>query len=74
MAATNTQALTYDKDDKREVDVHELEVKQPVGEAVDVKVDYSGFTQKTDPAEIKLVRKLDCFIMVSPPTLCAMLR
>lgn len=27
-------------------------------------VDYSGFTQKTDPVEIKLVRKLDLFIMV----------
>lgn len=26
--------------------------------------DYSGFTQKTDPKEIKLVRKLDLYIMV----------
>jgi len=30
------------------------------------KVDYSGFSQKTDPKEIKLVRKLDLHIMVSP--------
>jgi hypothetical protein len=29
------------------------------------KVDYSGFAQKTDPKEIKLVRKLDRYIMVS---------
>lgn len=29
------------------------------------KVDYSGFAQKTDPKEIKLVRKLDLHIMVS---------
>jgi hypothetical protein len=32
---------------------------------VDKNVDYSGFAQKTDPAEIKLVRKLDLHIMVS---------
>lgn len=37
--------------------------------------DYSGFTQKTDPKEIKLVRKLDLYIMVrslqpsNPPSL-----
>lgn len=30
--------------------------------------DYSGFTQKTDPKEIKLVRKLDLYIMVRPLT------
>lgn len=30
-----------------------------------VRVDYSGASAKTDPAEIKLVRKLDMFIMVS---------
>jgi hypothetical protein len=34
-----------------------------------VKVDYSGATEKTDPAEIKLVKKLDWWIM---PTLWAM--
>lgn len=32
--------------------------------AVAGNVDYSGFTQKTDPKEIKLVRKLDIYIMV----------
>ncbi len=31
----------------------------------DAKADYSGFAQKTDPAEIKLVRKLDVRIMLS---------
>lgn len=31
------------------------------------KADYSGFTQKTDPKEIKLVRKLDLYIMASRP-------
>lgn len=29
------------------------------------KVDYSGVAAKTDPREIKLVRKLDRYIMVS---------
>jgi len=33
--------------------------------AVNSNADYSGFTQKTDPKEIKLVRKLDMYIMVS---------
>ena len=28
-----------------------------------VKLDYSGAAKKTDPAEIKLVRKLDLWIM-----------
>jgi hypothetical protein len=32
---------------------------------VNSNADYSGFTQKTDPKEIKLVRKLDMYIMVS---------
>lgn len=27
--------------------------------------DYSGFSQKTDPAEIRLVRKMDVYIMLS---------
>lgn len=31
----------------------------------DGNVDYSGFAQKTDPREIKLVRKLDIYIMAS---------
>lgn len=42
--------------------VHEKEV-------VNSNADYSGFTQKTDPKEIRLVRKLDLYIMVRPPRL-----
>lgn len=47
-------------------DIFEVEVAKAVGEG---EVDYSGFAQKTDPAEIKLVRKLDRYIM---PSLWAM--
>lgn len=43
-------------------DVKDLEADDPKAQP---QGDYSGFTQKTDPVEIKLVRKLDCFIMVS---------
>lgn len=43
------------------------------GEAA-TKGDYSGFTQKTDPKEIKLVRKLDRYIMVRTDTRAASLR
>ena len=39
--------------------VHENQVER------DPNADYSGFTQKTDPVEIRLVRKLDMYIMVS---------
>lgn len=48
-----------------------IENPQPVlndaasGKAVRAVGDYSGFEQKTDPKEIKLVRKLDLYIMVS---------
>lgn len=31
-------------------------------------LDYAGSTEKTDPEEIRLVRKLDCWILVSPST------
>ena len=34
-------------------------------EGTTVRADYSGASAKTDPAEIKLVRKLDMIIMVS---------
>ncbi|CAK9782633.1 MFS general substrate transporter [Cutaneotrichosporon oleaginosum] len=65
MAATTPNTLAYTKDDKHDVEVEYQEVKPPVGEPTDVVGDYSGFTQKTDPKEIKLVHKLDCFIMPS---------
>jgi hypothetical protein len=35
------------------------------GEPVKGKADYSGFSQKSDPREIKLVRKMDIRIMLS---------
>jgi hypothetical protein len=35
------------------------------GKTVRAELDYSGAHEKTDPAEIKLVRKLDKWIMVS---------
>ena len=42
--------LTYEED-------------EVVKDAYGVKLDYSGATKKTDPAEIALVRKLDMSIM-----------
>ena len=35
------------------------------GKTARARLDYSGAHEKTDPAEIKLVRKLDTWIMVS---------
>jgi hypothetical protein len=35
------------------------------GKTLRAELDYSGAHEKTDPAEIKLVRKLDTWIMVS---------
>lgn len=51
------------KNDDLDIDIKAAEA----GGAEEVRVDYSGFTQKTDPVEIKLVRKLDMFIMVRFP-------
>lgn len=42
---------------------HEVETN-PDPKAEVVGADYSGFRQKTDPKEKKLVRKLDMYIMV----------
>lgn len=39
--------------------------KDPASEYVQPKGDYSGAAKKTDPVEIKLVRKLDMRILVS---------
>lgn len=59
-------AATHDPDSKKggtlEIEHDEKSVK---GEAV-VSGDYSGAHEKTDPAEIALVWKLDRRIMVSP--------
>jgi hypothetical protein len=60
------------RDEKAEISMvenaeHErdIEAASLKGDDVQQDVDYSGFAQKTDPAEIKLVRKLDIRIMVS---------
>lgn len=62
MPYENQRRNSTDKTDN--VELGELEIKPAFGEA-DAVADYSGFTRKTDPLEIKLVRKLDMFIMVS---------
>lgn len=54
------QSIDVEKDDVYHQEA-KLEMLDPRGQAVD----YSGATKKTDPAEIKLVRKLDLWIMVS---------
>ena len=41
----------------------DVESADPKGEQTGL--DYSGFKGKTDPAEIKLVRKMDIYIMLS---------
>jgi hypothetical protein len=51
-----------DKAELAHIEDNEVDEKQAIK---DPNADYSGFTQKTDPAEIKLVRKLDLYIMVS---------
>lgn len=71
-SANNMQAIK----DKPDVAEHHITVEicpgpdgSPVTrkstEETAVRVDYSGASAKTDPAEIKLVRKLDMIIMVS---------
>lgn len=61
-----TNVLTYDQR-KESISKYDDDIDVKVAEAggENANVDYSGFTQKTDPVEIKLVRKLDLFIMVS---------
>lgn len=61
-----TNVLTYDQR-KESISKYDDDIDVKVAEAggENPNVDYSGFTQKTDPVEIKLVRKLDLFIMVS---------
>jgi hypothetical protein len=52
------------KFDDEKIDIAQIESAEAAQEG-----DYSGFTQKTDPKEIRLVRKLDMHIM---PSLWAM--
>lgn len=55
-------ATTYEDAEKGEDQV--IEDVDAEKSAVGAKVDYSGFAQKSDPKEIRLVRKLDMYIMV----------
>ena len=61
-ASVRSNGMDIDKKDEfvhvEDPDVEEKAIAQ------DPNADYSGFTQKTDPVEIKLVRKLDMYIMV----------
>ena len=59
--AQNTIDIEKDDASHREVKTEMLDVRGQ-------RADYSGATKKTDPAEIKLVRKLDLWIMVSCAT------
>lgn len=45
--------------------LHQEEIQKPVPNVEST--DYSGAHDKTDPKEIALVKKLDRWIMVSPP-------
>jgi len=62
----SVRSVGIEEDDRKNefahVEDNEVDEKQVVK---DPNADYSGFTQKTDPVEIKLVRKLDLYIMVS---------
>lgn len=49
---------------------HDSDGKPASDEEGKLAVDYSGAHAKTDPAEIKLVKKLDKWIMVRVPTFC----
>lgn len=70
MATQNARRST-EVEDKAQIDMVETAYDPEAASinekelATDKKVDYSGFSQKTDPREIKLVRKLDMYIMVS---------
>jgi hypothetical protein len=52
------------EDDKKNILSKEYPVDEE-GRSSHAKLDYSGAYEKIDPAEIKLVRKLDTWIMVS---------
>lgn len=60
--ATTAPRTSGEEVEKQISSHHECVEKGSVKEAA--AADYSGAVAKTDPAEIKLVRKLDLFIMV----------
>lgn len=66
MAAVTPTATPFDyvEGEKKNDAVYTVFPDNEVGRMV--LVDYSGARAKTDPTEIKLVRKLDKWIMVTP--------
>lgn len=59
-AVADSDIVDVEKSQTEHVELEEIDEKNQNKQ----KVDYSGFSQKTDPKEIKLVRKLDTYIMV----------
>lgn len=57
----NDQKVDHNPNIAAETELRELGILQPEN------IDYSGAHEKVDPAEIKLVKKLDRWIMVSEP-------
>jgi hypothetical protein len=63
MAASDEKSASRDGKVDHVLDHHEDDEKKGLPES-NAEVDYTGVARKTDPAEIKLVRKLDYRIMV----------
>lgn len=61
----------HEKDAKYEVEMHEVMPEKGI-DSVAVEKDAFGARKKIDPKEIKLVRKLDTYIMVSQVALLDM--
>lgn len=57
-------AVYEEKPNIDHVEGRSIDEEKQLANANNGKVDYSGFAQKTDPKEIKLVKKLDLYIMV----------
>lgn len=68
MTTNNIEKSLSGKEEHVETSSVLSNMKSLPAETVEPKGDYSGASEKTDPAEIKLVRKLDMRIMVS--TVC----
>lgn len=76
MSAPTTQLPQLDKDKKEDqvqvTDIADVDLEYNDDKSSDLKreqpegeLDYSGFAKKTDPEEIRLVRKMDMYIMIS---------
>jgi len=69
MTANSKRGSIEQKPEDNFVEMSVADAAEKPGVLVDPEADYSGAVKKTDPAEIRLVRKLDFRIM---PTLWAM--